>query len=79
MGTLYLVRHGQASFGAADYDNLSELGHKQSARLGEYWRERRQENVRCTQRNAAAEIFRSGRSDAAMAGQSAEAGTGEPQ
>jgi len=26
MGTLYLVRHGQASFGAADYDNLSELG-----------------------------------------------------
>ncbi|MEI7538018.1 MAG: histidine phosphatase family protein, partial [Comamonadaceae bacterium] len=26
MGTLYLVRHGQASFGAADYDKLSELG-----------------------------------------------------
>ena len=22
MGTLYLVRHGQASFGAEDYDNL---------------------------------------------------------
>jgi broad specificity phosphatase PhoE len=40
MGTLYLVRHGQASFGAADYDNLSELGRKQSLRLGEYWRER---------------------------------------
>ena len=40
MGTLYLVRHGQASFGAADYDNLSELGHRQSVRLGEYWRER---------------------------------------
>jgi broad specificity phosphatase PhoE len=36
MGTLYLVRHGQASFGAADYDNLSELGHRQSVRLGEY-------------------------------------------
>ncbi len=36
MGNLYLVRHGQASFGAADYDNLSELGHKQSLRLGEY-------------------------------------------
>ena len=30
MGNLYLVRHGQASFGAADYDNLSELGHKQA-------------------------------------------------
>jgi broad specificity phosphatase PhoE len=37
MGTLYLVRHGQASFGAADYDNLSELGHQQSLRLGEYF------------------------------------------
>lgn len=37
MGTLYLVRHGQASFGEADYDNLSELGHKQSVRLGEYF------------------------------------------
>ncbi len=37
MGNLYLVRHGQASFGAADYDNLSELGHRQSRRLGEYF------------------------------------------
>lgn len=37
MGTLYLVRHGQASFGAEDYDNLSELGHRQSVRLGEYF------------------------------------------
>lgn len=40
MGTLYLVRHGQASFGAADYDNLSDRGRQQSRRLGEYWRER---------------------------------------
>jgi broad specificity phosphatase PhoE len=40
MGNLYLVRHGQASFGAADYDQLRELGRKQSVRLGEYWRER---------------------------------------
>ena len=37
MGNLYLVRHAQASFGAADYDNLSELGHRQSVRLGEYF------------------------------------------
>jgi broad specificity phosphatase PhoE len=37
MGTLYLVRHGQASFGADDYDQLSELGHRQSVRLGEYF------------------------------------------
>ena len=36
MGTLYLVRHGQASFGAADYDQLSELAKRQSVRLGEY-------------------------------------------
>ncbi len=40
MGTLYLVRHGQASFGAEDYDNLSELGERQSVRLGEYFAER---------------------------------------
>ena len=38
MGTLYLVRHGQASFGADDYDRLSELGHRQSERLGEYFK-----------------------------------------
>ncbi len=37
MGTLYLVRHGQASFGAADYDKLSDIGHRQSIRLGEYF------------------------------------------
>ncbi len=36
MSTLYLVRHGQASFGAADYDNLSDLGAQQSAVLGLY-------------------------------------------
>ena len=40
MGTLYLVRHGQASFGADDYDQLSALGHKQSVRLGEYLRDK---------------------------------------
>lgn len=37
MGTLYLVRHGQASFGAEDYDQLSELGRRQGVRLGEYF------------------------------------------
>ncbi|HZY16975.1 MAG TPA: histidine phosphatase family protein [Ramlibacter sp.] len=37
MGTLYLVRHGQASFGADDYDQLSDLGQRQSVRLGEYF------------------------------------------
>ena len=38
MGTLYLVRHGQASFGADDYDVLSPLGQRQSVRLGEYFK-----------------------------------------
>jgi broad specificity phosphatase PhoE len=38
MSTLHLVRHGQASFGADDYDRLSDLGWRQSRRLGEYWR-----------------------------------------
>ncbi|MBL0086424.1 MAG: histidine phosphatase family protein [Ideonella sp.] len=40
MGTLYLVRHGQASFGADNYDQLSPLGEQQSQRLGEYLRQR---------------------------------------
>lgn len=40
MGTLTLVRHGQASFGAADYDQLSELGARQCAALGRYLHER---------------------------------------
>lgn len=42
MGNLYLVRHGQASFGAADYDQLSPRGHEQCRLLGAYWRERGQ-------------------------------------
>jgi len=37
---LYLVRHGQASFGEDDYDRLSPLGHRQARRLGEYLRQR---------------------------------------
>lgn len=37
MGTLYLVRHGQASLGAADYDQLSPLGLRQSQQLGRYF------------------------------------------
>lgn len=40
MGTLYLVRHGQASFGADNYDQLSALGERQAERLGQYLRER---------------------------------------
>lgn len=37
MATLYLVRHGQASFGADNYDQLSALGYRQSQRLGAYF------------------------------------------
>jgi broad specificity phosphatase PhoE len=35
VSVLLLVRHGQASWGAEDYDRLSDLGHRQSAALGE--------------------------------------------
>ncbi|MCX6399802.1 MAG: phosphoglycerate mutase family protein [Propionibacteriales bacterium] len=34
MRVVYLVRHGQASFGKKDYDALSDLGHLQSRVLG---------------------------------------------
>jgi broad specificity phosphatase PhoE len=37
---LFLVRHGQASFLAADYDQLSPLGEAQSRLLGNYWAHR---------------------------------------
>ncbi len=46
MGQLILVRHGQASFGAEDYDQLSDLGMHQGQRLGEYWREASQAPAR---------------------------------
>ncbi|MBP6008967.1 MAG: histidine phosphatase family protein [Rhodoferax sp.] len=37
MGILYFVRHGQASFGADNYDQLSPLGERQSLQLGRYF------------------------------------------
>ena len=37
MALLFLARHGQASFGSADYDRLSERGRQQSRWLGEYF------------------------------------------
>lgn len=36
MSVLYLVRHGQASFGTDDYDRLSDLGKEQSRITGEH-------------------------------------------
>jgi len=34
MGAIYLLRHGQASFGSANYDQLSPTGHAQAQALG---------------------------------------------
>ena len=34
MSRIFLVRHGQASWGAENYDALSELGHRQAAATG---------------------------------------------
>lgn len=36
MGSIYLIRHAQASFGAQDYDVLSPLGYRQAEALGDY-------------------------------------------
>ena len=36
MSTLLLIRHGQASLGADDYDRLSPLGEQQGRSLGQY-------------------------------------------
>jgi broad specificity phosphatase PhoE len=34
VGAIYLIRHGQASFGSNDYDQLSPVGHEQGRVLG---------------------------------------------
>lgn len=39
MAKLHLIRHGQASFGASNYDCLSELGCQQGAWLGQHFAE----------------------------------------
>lgn len=36
MSTLFLIRHGQASFGSANYDRLSTLGERQVVHLREH-------------------------------------------
>lgn len=37
MSTLYLIRHGQASFGSSNYDQLSDIGYQQATWLGEHF------------------------------------------
>ena len=40
MANIYLIRHGQASFGSDNYDNLSTLGHSQARHLAEHFNQR---------------------------------------
>lgn len=40
MAAIYLIRHGQASFGSTDYDQLSDKGRQQATLLGQYWQAR---------------------------------------
>ncbi len=40
MGSLFLVRHGQASAFEENYDRLSSLGERQARLLGERWKQR---------------------------------------
>jgi broad specificity phosphatase PhoE len=42
MAEIYLVRHAQASLGAANYDQLSLLGHQQARVLGTFWHDLKQ-------------------------------------
>lgn len=37
MSELFIVRHGQASFDADDYDQLSKLGYQQATILADHW------------------------------------------
>jgi broad specificity phosphatase PhoE len=37
MSTLYLIRHGQASFGKEEYDELSDTGHRQARILAHHF------------------------------------------
>lgn len=39
MSLLYVIRHGQASFGQGDYDRLSDLGRRQAQVLGAHLKE----------------------------------------
>lgn len=39
MAAIHLMRHGQASFGADDYDKLSKLGREQAQIVGKHYRE----------------------------------------
>ena len=38
MASIYVIRHGQASFGSENYDQLSPLGQRQADRTGEFFK-----------------------------------------
>jgi broad specificity phosphatase PhoE len=40
MGSIYVVRHGQAAFGTDDYDRLTDTGFAQAHQLGAYFERR---------------------------------------
>ncbi|MCT8986738.1 histidine phosphatase family protein [Shewanella phaeophyticola] len=40
MANIYFIRHGQASFGSDNYDNLSPLGHSQAQHLAKHFNQR---------------------------------------
>ena len=42
MGQIFLIRHGQASFGSSNYDQLSALGTEQAGMLGAWFAQRQQ-------------------------------------
>jgi len=42
VSTIHLIRHGQASFGSADYDRLSSLGEQQVMHLRDHYARIRQ-------------------------------------
>lgn len=69
MGEIHLIRHGQASFGAQNYDCLSELGIRQSRQLGLWWHQQQvrfdaiYSGERERQKDTAIHAFRAGGDD----------------
>ncbi|MBL9124217.1 MAG: histidine phosphatase family protein, partial [Planctomycetaceae bacterium] len=70
MSTLWVVRHGQASFFEADYDRLSAVGEEQARRLGWQWARRKLvfDQVHCGPRVRHAETARLAGEQLAAAG-----------
>ncbi|ELS42989.1 histidine phosphatase family protein [Pseudomonas syringae] len=74
MGSIYLIRHGQASFGAENYDVLSPMGIRQSQVLGAYLAEQGLSFDRCV----SGELMRQKDTAQYVLGQYTEAGLDTP-